>query len=83
MNKKFWSLFALPFSRANNDQAELNRISGRMSRSSARLEKFKNATKIWANGLSTAGPRLTRILGPEKNRVRRNRTIGGLWDYTI
>ena len=25
MNKKFWSLFALPFSRANNDQAELNR----------------------------------------------------------
>ena len=24
-NKKFWSLFALPFSRANNDQAELNR----------------------------------------------------------
>ena len=31
----------------------------------------------------TAGPRLTRILGPEKNRVRRNRTIGGLWDYTI
>ena len=31
----------------------------------------------------TEGPRLTRILGPEKNRVRRNRTIGGLWDYTI
>ena len=28
MNKKFWSLFALPFSRVNNDQAELNRISG-------------------------------------------------------
>ena len=25
MNKKFWSSFALPFSRANNDQAELNR----------------------------------------------------------
>ena len=24
---KVWSLFALPFSRANNDQAELNRIS--------------------------------------------------------
>ena len=33
--------------------------------------------------VGTAGPRLTRILGPEKNRVRRNRTIGGLWDYTI
>ena len=28
MNKKFWSLFALPFSKANKDQAELNRISG-------------------------------------------------------
>ena len=44
-NKKFWSLFALPFSRANNDQAELNRISGRTSRSSARLwpvETFPN-----------------------------------------
>ena len=25
---KVWSVFALPFSRANNDQAELNRISG-------------------------------------------------------
>ena len=30
-------VLVLPFSRANNDQAELNRISGRMSRSSARL----------------------------------------------
>ena len=31
MNKKFWSLFALPFSKANKDQAELNRISGLLS----------------------------------------------------
>ena len=31
----------------------------------------------------TVSPCLMRILGPEKNRVRRNRTIGGLWDYTI
>ena len=31
----------------------------------------------------TASPHLTRILRPEKNRVRRNRTIGGLWDYTM
>ena len=31
----------------------------------------------------TASPRLTRILGPEKNRVRRNRAVGGLWDYTM
>ena len=23
-----------------------------------------------------------RILGPEKNHARRNRAIGGLWDYT-
>ena len=33
--------------------------------------------------LSTASPHLTRILGPEKKRVRQNRTIGGLWEYTI
>ena len=32
---------------------------------------------------STETPRLTRILGPEKNRVKRNRTVGGLWDYTM
>ena len=31
----------------------------------------------------TGGPRLTRILGPERNRVRRNRTVGGLLDYTM
>ena len=33
--------------------------------------------------LNTASPRLTRFLGPEKNRVSRNRAIGGLWDYTM
>ena len=47
---------------------------------------MKNSKKLCGfspEKVPTAGPRLTRILGPEKNRVRRNRTIGGLWDYTI
>ena len=33
--------------------------------------------------ISTASPRLTRILRPEKNRVMRNCAVGGLWDYTM
>ena len=40
MNKKFLSLFALPFSRANNNQAELNRISGNMYQAFKSLYSF-------------------------------------------
>ena len=39
--------------------------------------------KIILKNFPTVTPRLTLILGPEKNRARRNRAIGGLWDYTM
>ena len=32
---------------------------------------------------STGGPRLTRMTGPGKNNVRRNRTVQCAWDYTV
>ena len=32
---------------------------------------------------TTGGPRLTHILEPEKNCVRRNCAVKGLWDYTM
>ena len=51
------------------------------------VETFINLEKYFLFWITTypttAGPRLTRILGPEKNSVRRNRTVWGLWDYTM
>ena len=47
------------------------------------LKTWKKLEIKGENGKWTiASPRLTRILGPEKNHVRRNRAVGGLWDYT-
>ena len=31
----------------------------------------------------TEGPRLMCMMGPEKNHVKQNRTVWGLWEYTM
>ena len=83
MNKKLQSLFALPFSRANNDQAEMNRISALQHGTNVQILcqiqclKFKVNLKIGSMNLSPKC--LLKLLGSHYKKSPKKSVNGPSW----